>query len=70
MKIKVHYSDETIEEFDTFSDPQKGIEETVLGCDFAATVIHIGIYKDDEQILPLECTWSVNIQVPDLRRIM
>lgn len=36
--IKVTYSDETEETFDMLEDAQKGIKETVCGCDFAATV--------------------------------
>jgi len=70
MNIKVQYTDGTIGVYGTFEEAQKDILETVCGCDFAATIHSIGIFdKDDNEILPLECTWSVKVEVPDPTRI-
>jgi len=55
--IHVYYSDGSDESYDTLIDAEVGIEESVLGCDFAATVDSV----EDDKGNSYACTWSVKL---------
>jgi len=56
----VHYTDDCQEEtYATIEEAQAGIEETVLGCDFAVGVESV----TDSDGKEYGCTWSVTLEV-------
>lgn len=57
MKITVYYTDGHADIFSTLPDAQRGIEETVLGCDFATNVENIEV----EDGPPLACQWKLQL---------
>ena len=63
MKITVHYSDGSTETYGSIRDAERGIQETVLGCNFATTVEDIQVGDGGPQLL---CSWRVEL-LPDPR---
>lgn len=59
MKIKVCYTDGNDETYKSIKEAEDGIEETVLGCDFATTVDHIEVSGKGAK--DLGCRWSVKL---------
>ena len=62
MKINVIYTDATEESFDSIEDAEYGIEATVLGCDFAATVESVERINDDGTKTELGVAWQVRLR--------
>lgn len=55
--IHVHFTDGTSESFEDIVDAECGLEESVIGCDFATMVDSI----TDDQGNSYGCTWSVKV---------
>ena len=56
--IYVYYTDGTEETYDTLEAAQAGVEETVLGCNFAVDVENICDVKGTNY----GCTWSLKLE--------
>jgi hypothetical protein len=54
--INVFYTDGSEETYKSRGEAVDGIESTVIGCDFATTVMHVA-----ENGKALHCTWSVSL---------
>jgi len=63
QKIQVHYTDETIGDLhDSIAGAEREICDTVIGCDFAATVEAVLIVDENlNQVDSLSCRWSVKL---------
>ena len=62
MKIRVHYSDETVGEYSSIAEAESEILEMVTGSDFAATVDAVQeIDENDNVICNYGCNWSVKL---------
>lgn len=55
MKIKVWYSDETTNEYESIEEARIGIFETVVGSNFSATVDSVAEVEGDTVIKLLYC---------------
>jgi len=64
MEICVNFTDGTRVIYYSVRDAERGIQETVLGCDFATTVEDIRV-TDGPQ---LSCNWQVQL-LPDPHQI-
>jgi len=62
MSIHVEYTDGTEETYPDVDTAEKGIVETVCGCDFAAQVQNVEeVDEDEDEVIPLYCSWKVEL---------
>jgi hypothetical protein len=61
--IWVRYSDGSEGTYETIQEAQEGISETVLGCNFAATVDSVELVsrKTGKVVKTLYCQWQVTL---------
>ena len=60
MIVEVKYSDGTYQEYANITDAQKGIRETILGCNFATTVRTVRVL-DNGSYRSLAEKWSLKL---------
>lgn len=60
MIVEVKYNDGSYQEYSNIPAAQKGIRETVLGCDFAITVKNIRVL-DNGNYRSLAEKWSLKL---------
>lgn len=61
-QIVVHYTDESIEEYDTLANAQTGIFETVTGCDFATLPDSVELVNESGKAIQVfGCKWSLEL---------
>ena len=62
--IKVWYSDESVGEYKSIEEAREEALETVIGCNFAATIDAVKEFDDDGNVIrDLYCEWNLEIKV-------
>jgi len=60
-KIRVKYLDGTEEIYNSIIEAEKGILETVTGCDFATTVVEFVEFTNNGETKELFCKWGLEL---------